>query len=85
MYKGFNLEIEFTQDEIDLFYQKGKDLYSASKTIVSENLKEMFLTNGNLDGTRMQENWFPQIESDIFISHSHSDEKTAITLAGFLN
>lgn len=85
MYKGFNLEIVFTQDEIDLFYQKGKDLYSESKTVVSENLKEMFLTNGNLDGTRMQENWFPQIESDIFISHSHSDEKTAITLAGFLN
>src|SRR5690606_35011062 len=28
--------------------------------------------------------WFPQIDADIFISHSHSDEKMAILLAGWL-
>ncbi|MDX1956930.1 MAG: hypothetical protein SFU98_00055 [Leptospiraceae bacterium] len=33
----------------------------------------------------MQQEWFPQINSDIFISHSHRDEKLAITFAGWLN
>eukprot|EP01029_Cantina_marsupialis_P013240 TRINITY_DN29292_c0_g1_i1.p1 TRINITY_DN29292_c0_g1~~TRINITY_DN29292_c0_g1_i1.p1 ORF type:complete len:233 (-),score=20.57 TRINITY_DN29292_c0_g1_i1:186-809(-) len=32
----------------------------------------------------MQENWFPKVNADIFISHSHSDRDTAIILAGIL-
>ena len=28
--------------------------------------------------------WFPQIKSQIFISHSHADERKVITLAGYL-
>lgn len=32
----------------------------------------------------MQVSWFPQIKADVFISHSHSDEKLAIIFAGWL-
>ncbi|GEP64205.1 toll/interleukin-1 receptor domain-containing protein [Clostridium beijerinckii] len=41
--------------------------------------------NGTTDGTKLQEDWFPQVDSDIFISHSHKDIKLAQGLAGWLN
>ncbi len=30
------------------------------------------------------DNWFPSIKSDIFLSHSHKDEDTALKIAGYL-
>ena len=36
------------------------------------------------DASAIQKDWFPQINADIFISHSHRDEKTAKALAMWL-
>jgi hypothetical protein len=33
----------------------------------------------------MRENWFPQIQADIFLSHAHADEKLAKRLAGYFS
>lgn len=44
----------------------------------------MILNNGKLDGSKMQQNWFPQIKADIFISHSHKDKDLAIALSEWL-
>ncbi|MBP7496549.1 MAG: hypothetical protein KA792_02660, partial [Bacteroidales bacterium] len=33
------------------------------------------------DGSKLQEAWFPQIEADVFISHSNKDEDKAIAIA----
>jgi hypothetical protein len=85
MYKGFNLDLVFSEEEKSDFYEIGLSTFKSNKNNVSETLKDLILTNGNFDGTKMQENWFPQIQADVFISHSHNDEKTAITLAGWLN
>lgn len=32
----------------------------------------------------MQSYWFPKINADIFLSHSHKDEKLIIAFAGWL-
>jgi hypothetical protein len=48
------------------------------------DLKRFALTDGALNGSAIQSNWFPQIKSDIFLSHSYSDEKIAIAFAGAL-
>ena len=85
MYKGFNLDLTFNENEINKFYEIGLATFKLNKNKVSKTLKDLILTNGNFDGAKMQKNWFPQIQADIFISHSHKDEKTAITLAGFLD
>lgn len=85
MYKGFNLELEFTQDEINNFHEIGKSLFDKKQLSVRSTLKDLLLTNGNIDGSKMQEDWFPLIKSDVFISHSHKDESNAIALAGWLN
>jgi hypothetical protein len=59
-------------------------LYDNNQNIIDKQLNSFIQLNGKLDGAKMQDNWFPQIKSDIFISHSHEDERMAIGLAGWL-
>ena len=82
MYRGFNLTLDF---ENDFFYQKGRTLNAANKLTVKRTLDSFISPDGSINGSKMQSNWFPQIDADIFISHSHRDEKMAITLAGWLD
>ncbi|WP_304331640.1 hypothetical protein [Brachyspira innocens] len=37
------------------------------------------------DGTKTKSNWFPEIDADVFISHSHEDVKLAKSLAVYIN
>lgn len=37
------------------------------------------------DGDKIQANWFPEIEADVFISHSHADKQLAKALGGYIN
>lgn len=36
-------------------------------------------------GDKIQANWFPEIEADVFISHSHADEQLAKALGGYIS
>ena len=81
MYRGFNVNISF---ESAAYYKAGLELHEKQTTDIREVLDLYLLSNGALDGSKLQEAWFPQVESQVFISHSHSDEKLAITLAGWL-
>ena len=47
-------------------------------------MSDFILSNGSVDGSKLQEYWFPRIKADVFISHSHQDEKLALALAGWL-
>lgn len=84
MFKGFKLSgISFSED-FDKYYNIGLNLYEQYNDYVRESLDEYFLDNKSLDGTEIIESWFPQVDSHIFISHSHNDENTVIALAGWL-
>ena len=82
MYRGFDLTLTF---EDDSFYQKGRTLNAHNKLQVKRTLDSFVSPDGSLNGSKMQSDWFPQVDADIFISHSHKDEKLAITLAGWLS
>lgn len=82
MYIGFELNISDTS--FQNYYQYGKKIYDENKKTIELELNKFLLPNGSLDGSKMQENWFPRVKADIFISHSHADEKLAISLAGWL-
>lgn len=86
MYTGFNLEFKeyFTIPEERYYIQKGTELFSHYSNRVKQKLEELILSNGNIDGGKMQSNWFPTVGADIFLSHSHKNEKEAIALSGFL-
>lgn len=52
----------------------------------SENDLVDYYADGNkvLDADQIIKDWFPTIKADIFISHSHADEKLAIRFAAWL-
>lgn len=82
MYRGFNVEIpENLKEE---YYNAGLSIYNDSKAEAKKTLDEFMLNNKSLSGTKILENWFPQIDAHIFLSHSHNDQKKAIILAGIL-
>ncbi len=88
MYKGFQLELieeDFYSDKVfNTFYEIGKTYTSVQENNIKKTIDSYLFSNGTLNGSNMQENWFPQIKADIFISHSHKDEKLALALAGWL-
>ncbi|OXA70645.1 hypothetical protein B0A67_15580, partial [Flavobacterium aquidurense] len=71
-------------DEFNEFYEIGKIQNNKTKKSIQENLNHFTSKNGVISGTDLQKNWFPEVKSHIFLSHSHKDEKIAIILAGIL-
>lgn len=59
----------------------GETRLSEQKARVSEDIKK-YIIDGIAVGTQIEKDWFPQMEADIFISHSHIDEELAKGLAG---
>lgn len=59
-------------------------MFQEDEKQVKNVLRNYVLKDGVIDGSIMQSNWFPKVEADVFISHSHKDEKRAIALAGWL-
>ena len=85
MYRGFNLDLNWQSKYDEQFFDAGNKLFEVNEAIVKATLKNFALNDGTLDGSKMQSNWFPKVQADIFISHSHKDRKRAIALAGWLN
>ena len=86
MYIGYNLSLsDDLFKDTKAFYDAGKVLYQDAKEEVVKELSGFIKKDGSLDGAEIEKIWFPQINTDVFISHSHQDKKLAIWLAGVLN
>jgi hypothetical protein len=83
MYRGFELDIDGW--DLEDYYDSGLEVFEDQKVKVSNVLDAYLLRNKALDGSRMSADWFPLIDAEVFISHSHRDERLAISLAGWLN
>lgn len=85
MFRGFNVEINSLHAvNAREWYVAGLDLFKTQRNQIRQALGDLVLTNGSLSGAVLQQQWFPQVEADLFISHSHADAETAIILAGLL-
>lgn len=71
MYSGFSLSLTNTTNyqncSSDFMEQLKRNKASIQKSL------EDYTRNGILDGSMIQKDWFPQVQADIFISHSHDD------------
>lgn len=85
MYRGFNLEEVKTERMIAQFQAKGQALYNKNKDLVLDKFKEFVKSNIYLNGSDIEALFFPQINADVFISHSHKNEDKVIALAGMLH
>lgn len=86
MYRGFNLKPFSINDKTAerKLLEIGENIFSEGKAKCETKLCEFMTANNSLDGNAIINSWFPQIEADVFISHSHKDEETAKILAGWL-
>jgi len=84
MYKSFKLSVLTPRIFQDANTKIGTRLNESNKMVVRDSLEPFIGIDGVVDGSKLQEHWFPKIKADVFISHSHQDEKTALALAGWL-
>ena len=66
------------------YIAKCESEFSASNEKIRKALKTFILDNGHIDASALQDEWFPAIKADVFISHSHKDLPIAKALAGWL-
>lgn len=82
MYRGFELDIN--DWDISPYREQGLNVFNYFEPKVQKVLDEYLKDNKSLDGEKMREDWFPEVDADVFISHSHKDKDLAICLAGWL-
>ena len=83
MVTGYNLRFDVENENFQEYVEIGENHLNLQKAKAMKFLKE-YIINGIADGTKIEKDWFPQIDADIFISHSHADEPLAKGLAGWL-
>ena len=89
MYKAFKINGNTTnvdcnsQENIE-YLLAGKQLYNQFKKNIEENLNMFRNKDGSLNGSKLTSEWFPLMNADIFISHSHKDIDMALLIAGLL-
>src|SRR5262245_6098291 len=87
MYKAFqitNINDKWNEPQKDLF-PWGRLQKSVDEFAIGEILRKLLKPDGVVDGELMQRAWFPQVEAEVFISHSHQDETKALNFAGYLD
>ena len=90
MYIGFNLQLNedagIFSDKVDyeMFKEKGEMHLTNQTKNLGKDL-ETYVKDDEIDGTKIQNERFPLIEADVFISHSGKDDELANALAGWLN
>lgn len=82
MYAGFKLEsLKFNDFRPSIKTRLNRQL---KKRKIEGKLKEYVVDNAIINATEVQNDWFPQVDSNVFLSHSHSDIKAVTSLADFL-
>lgn len=89
MYKGFNLDFDEEYFIESIGYKDYATIYDTEvietyKENINFSIEKIKKNIKEIDGTELQNSWFPNIESHIFLSHSHSDEEIVKRFAGYL-
>ena len=83
MYRGFSLSLP--SGSYSFYYEVGLNVTADLKKQIHSDLDRFLSPDGVIDGSKLKQNWFPSVSTNVFISHSHRDETDAIALAGYLS
>ena len=69
MFSGFNLKL--TEQDIIApgFYAAGKELFERQKSIIKKDWNDYILEDGALSESEIEKDWFPSIETEVFLSN----------------
>ncbi len=89
MFIGFDLHIDgktelFRNEKGYSYYVRLGEMHLDKQMANYKEDLETYIFAKEIDGTKIQKEWFPEIEADIFISHSHKDKDLACALAGWI-
>lgn len=84
VYRGFLIgTFEPNAEWVREFAPVGRQLLGEASSSVRRGLGSFLRDGGAIDGAAVQRDWFPDVEADVFLSHSHTDEDVALALAGW--
>ena len=66
------------------YLESSKEFYERNKVEIRKGLENYLSPDGRMNMKELEDDWFPNIKADIFLSHSHQDEEKAKLLAFFL-
>jgi hypothetical protein len=84
MFKGFKVSGLNFDDDHDLCNRKGREVTQAYEKQIRSKLDSFTCSDGAIDGSSLQGHWFPRVDADIFLSHSHGDLDLALSFAGWI-
>lgn len=89
MYKKYRINLSESELMIssrrDYYKRKGDEILATMKPESPTNVvSRLFDGNSILDASLLTGAWFPPVEADVFISHSHRDVYKTICFAGWL-
>lgn len=89
MFSGFNLELdanslaEVCGRDFEKYRTIGEEHLSTEINRFNDEMKRL-VNYQTINGSQLQEYCFPNVEADIFLSHSHKDRNLANALAGWI-
>lgn len=85
MFASFKMDLPcFSGSEFERLYSIGKQSLESQKISVKESLDKYISAKGTIRADELEADWFPLIKVNVFLSHSHKDEKQVIAFAGYL-
>jgi len=88
MFTGYNLKLsdDFFDNKMSLDeYKKIGEKHLNDKIYEYKNNLNDYINKGTISGSELQNDNFPIIDADVFISHSHDDTDLANALAGWIH
>ena len=86
MFSGYELKIskQFFGNKFNEYKVRGEKHLDTQKAEFKEEITD-YILDEEIDGSKISNDWFPTMNADIFLSHSHEDKALACALAGWLN
>lgn len=84
MFIGINAQLDEHLVDYADFYEIGLELFNDQKKLVNKQLCTFISEDNMINAAALEEDWFPSVDANVFISHSHKDQKFAISYAGWL-
>ncbi len=86
MFATFKMDLpDLSRDDWERYYKNDLEVFKSHKRKIKEYLDKYLSVDGELKASEIEKDWFPSFKADVFLSHSHKDEKDVIALAGLLN